>query len=58
MVGLDQSWSVGVGGSFSLTRNLDLTGGVRYKTQHEVLVPLVDDKRDGQAVYFGTTFRF
>jgi len=58
MVGLDQSWSVGLGGSFSLTRNLDLTGGVRYKTQHEVLVPLVDDKRDGQAVYFGTTFRF
>jgi len=58
MVGLDQSWSVGLGGSLSLTHNIELTGGVRYKTLREQLVPVLDDKRDGQAVYFGTTFRF
>jgi hypothetical protein len=58
MVGLDQSWSVGLGGSYALTRKIDLTGGVRYKLQREQLLSQLDDKRDGQAVYFGTTFRF
>lgn len=58
MVGTDQSWSVGLGGSYSLTRNLDVIGGLRYKAQHEELMSLMDDRRDSQAVYLGTTFRF
>ena len=57
-LGIDQSWSVGLGGSYALTRNLDVTGGVRYKTQREQLFSLTDDRRDGQAVYLGTTFKF
>lgn len=56
--GIDQSWSVGLGGSYALTRNLNVSGGVRYKTQHEQFVSLLDDRRDSQAVYLGTTFKF
>lgn len=58
MIGIDQSWSVGFGGSYALTRNLDVTGGVRYKLQRDQLKSIVDDRRDSQAVYLGTTFRF
>ena len=54
----DSSYTVGVGGSYRLTRNLDLTGGVRYKIQHDRLEPLTDQRRDSQAVYIGTAFRF
>lgn len=54
----DESYSVGVGGSYRLTRNLDVTGGVRYKIQEDRLQPLADSRRDSQAVYIGTAFRF
>lgn len=50
--------SVGVGGSYQLGRNLDVTGGVQYKIQRDRLVALEDDRRDSQAVYIGTAFRF
>ncbi|HEY0043958.1 MAG TPA: porin, partial [Allosphingosinicella sp.] len=58
IVGQDESYSLGVGGSFRLSRNLDLTGGVRYKIQRDRLEPLADQRRDSQAVYVGTAFRF
>lgn len=58
MIGADPSWSVGLGGSYALTRNLDVIGGLRYKAQREELNSLMDDRRDSQAVYLGTTFRF
>ncbi|UAK24324.1 hypothetical protein [Sphingomonas nostoxanthinifaciens] len=58
MIGIDQSWSVGLGGSYSVTHNIDLTGGLRYKTQHDQLMSFLDNKRDSQAVYLGTTFKF
>jgi hypothetical protein len=54
----DSSYTVGVGGSYRLTHNLDVTGGVRYKIQHDRLEPLTDQRRDSQAVYIGTAFRF
>ncbi|MEA3002465.1 MAG: hypothetical protein QOH81_1253 [Sphingomonadales bacterium] len=54
----DSSYTVGVGGSYRLARNLDVTGGVRYKIQHDRLEPLTDQRRDSQAVYIGTAFRF
>jgi hypothetical protein len=54
----DESYSVGVGGSYRLTRNLDVTGGVRYKIQEDRLQPLADNRRDSQAIYIGTAFRF
>jgi hypothetical protein len=47
-----------VGGSYRLTGNLDVTGGVRYRVQHDRLQPLADERRDSQAVYVGTAFRF
>jgi hypothetical protein len=54
----DQSYSLDVGGSYSIARNIDVTGGVRYKIQRDRLQPLEDESRDSQAVYLGTAFRF
>ncbi|MFC4846805.1 hypothetical protein ACFO8O_09220 [Hephaestia sp. GCM10023244] len=56
----DPSYSIDVGGSYSLTRNLDVTAGVRYKAEHDRdrLQRLADDRHDSQAVYIGTAFRF
>lgn len=59
----DQSASIGdqlldVGGSYRLTRNIDVTAGVRYQQDRD-LRPLPDlEKQDSQAVYIGTQFRF
>lgn len=51
--------SIDVGGSYSLSRNLDVTAGVRYKSQdRDRLAPLPDAQRESQAVYVGTAFRF
>jgi len=52
------SYSLDVGGSYSLTRNIDLTAGMRYKSERERLARFSDDRRDSQAVYVGTAFRF
>ncbi|WP_420139355.1 hypothetical protein [Sphingomonas sp.] len=57
-IGLDDSWSVGVGGSYAISQRFNVTGGVRYKTQRDQLQSLADDRRDSQAVYLGTTFKF
>ncbi len=54
----DESYTVGVGGSYRIARNLDVTGGVRYKIQRDRLEALADQRRDSQAVYVGTAFRF
>jgi hypothetical protein len=54
----DESFSVGLGGSYSLSRRFNVTGGVRYKQQREQIQSLTDDRRDSQAVYLGTTFKF
>jgi hypothetical protein len=53
-----ESYVVGVGGSYRIARNFDLTGGVRYKIQRDRLEPLADQRRDSQSVYIGTAFRF
>ncbi|MCF8707259.1 hypothetical protein [Rhizorhapis sp. SPR117] len=50
--------SVDVAGSYSLTRNLDLKAGVRYRGSANRLAPLTDDRQDSQAVYIGTAFKF
>ncbi len=54
----EESYSLDVGGSYSITQNLDVTGGVRYKIERDRLEPLADERRDSQAVYVGTAFRF
>ncbi len=53
-----ESYSLDMGGSYSLTRNIDVTAGVRYKSERERLARITDDRRDSQAVYVGTAFRF
>jgi hypothetical protein len=53
-----ENYSLDLGGSYSLTRNLELTAGMRYKSERDRLTRLTDDRRDSQAVYVGTAFRF
>ncbi|AOL24925.1 hypothetical protein Ga0102493_11796 [Erythrobacter litoralis] len=50
--------TVGVGGSFSLSPNLDVTAGVRYSQERERLDPLTNSVKDSQAVYVGTQIKF
>ncbi|WP_346731952.1 hypothetical protein [Sphingomonas sp. GC_Shp_2] len=52
------SYSVDLSSSYALTRNLAVTAGVRYRTDRERLAQVTDDRRDSQAVYLGTAFRF
>jgi len=60
VVGLRQgnNVSVDVGSSYSLSRHIALTGGVRYNIEHDRLSALQDNRRDSQAVYVGTAFKF
>ena len=50
--------SVDVGGALSLSKRLALTGGVRYRIDSDRLSTLNDHRRDSQAVYVGTAFKF
>ncbi len=54
----DESVAVDFGGSYRLSRKLDLTAGVRYKAERDRLAPVADTRRDSQAVYIGTQIRF
>ncbi len=54
----DDAASVDVGAGYSLSRRLKVTAGVRYKQANDRLTPLADDRRDSQAVYVGTRFKF
>ncbi len=58
IVGRDERVALDVGGSYSIARNIDITGGVRYQRDQNRLVPIPDERRDSQAVYVGTAFRF
>ena len=59
LVQLDEAYSLDVGGAFSIARNLDVTAGARYRIARDRLEPLSrDERRDSQAVYVGTAFRF
>jgi hypothetical protein len=50
--------TIDVAGSYRLTRNLDVTAGVRYSQERDRIAPLTDPAQDSQAVYVGTEFRF
>jgi hypothetical protein len=59
VIGDDRAYSLDVAGSYSITRNLNVTGGVRYRVARDRLEPLArDERRDSQAVYVGTAVRF
>jgi hypothetical protein len=55
---VDSEDTVDVGGSLRVSRNLDVTAGVRYSQELERLRPITDGKQDNQAVYVGTQYRF
>lgn len=50
--------SVDLGGSYRLTRNINVTAGVRVTSDRDRLKPLSDNRQDNQAVYVGTQFKF
>jgi hypothetical protein len=50
--------NVGVGGSFRLSRNLNVMAGVRYSKERDRLNPLTNSVKDSQAVYVGTQIKF
>jgi len=52
------SVSLDVGSSYALSRHIAVTGGVRYNIERDRRAALQDDRRDSQAVYIGTAFKF
>jgi hypothetical protein len=52
------SVSVDLGASYSISRNIALTGGVRYKVERDQIPALADERRDSKGVYVGTAFKF
>ncbi|ANK12415.1 hypothetical protein A9D12_05020 [Erythrobacter neustonensis] len=50
--------TVGLGGSFRLSQNLNVMAGVRYSQERERLDPLTNSVKDSQAVYVGTQIKF
>ena len=53
-----RDYQVDVGGSYRLSRNLNVTAGLRYTTERDTLRAQTDTTKDNQAVYVGTQFRF
>lgn len=52
------SQTVDLGGAYRVSRNLNVTAGVRISQERDRLTPLTDAQQDSQAVYVGTQFRF
>jgi predicted porin len=50
--------SFDLGSSYSLSRHISLVGGVRYNIERDRFSTLQDNRRDSQAVYVGTAFKF
>jgi hypothetical protein len=58
-IGAEGDQSVDVAGSYRVTRNLDVTAGLRYSQERDRIAPLSEPTiQDSQAVYVGTQFRF
>ena len=52
------NYSVDLGGAYAISKNIAVTGGVRYRIEHDRLSTLQDNRRDSQAVYVGTAVKF
>ncbi|MHA6317934.1 hypothetical protein ACXYN8_09765 [Altererythrobacter sp. CAU 1778] len=50
--------TVDVAGSYRVTRNLDVTAGVRYSQDRDTSAVIAEDAQDTGSVYVGTQFRF
>jgi hypothetical protein len=53
-----QNYSLDVGGEYSINRRIAVTGGVRYNVERDRNAVVQDNRRDSQAVYVGTAFKF
>lgn len=51
-------YKLDVGGSFSISRKIDVTAGVRYASERDRVIPAADNRKDSEAVYVGTKIRF
>ena len=58
MLAPERNYALDVASSYSLTRNVNVTAGVRYRGQTSRLTPITDERADSQAVYLGTVFKF
>jgi len=59
LVADDEAYQLDVGGAYSIGRNVDVTAGARYRIARDRLEAQQRDyRRDSQAVYIGTAFRF
>ncbi|MGN7997876.1 hypothetical protein [Sphingomonas sp. 22176] len=59
LIGDKPSYSFDLGGSYAVSRRLDVTAGVRYKSERDRLVQFNEDtRRDSQSIYIGTAFHF
>ncbi|MCW3797722.1 porin [Sphingomonas sp. BN140010] len=52
------SYALDVGGAYNISNRVAVTGGVRYRIEREKLATFSDQRRDSQAVYIGTAFKF
>lgn len=50
--------AVDLGGAYDISRRIAVTGGVRYRVNRQNVPALADERRDSQAVYLGTNFKF
>jgi hypothetical protein len=51
-------YKVDLGGSFSISRKVAVTAGVRYNSERDRVIPQADNAKDNEAVYVGTKIRF
>jgi len=52
------NYSLDAGASYDISRRIAVTGGVRYNIEKDRMSALTDARRDSQAVYVGTAFKF
>ncbi len=52
------NYALDVGGAYNISRNIAVTGGVKYKIERDAVATFRDQRRDSQAVYVGTAFKF
>lgn len=51
-------YQVDVEGSFSVSKRVAVTAGVRYQNERDRVRPTTEDRNDSEAVYIGTKIRF
>ncbi|NLS29131.1 hypothetical protein S2M10_41510 [Sphingomonas sp. S2M10] len=59
LIGDKPSYAFDLGGSYAVSRRLDVTAGVRYKSERDRLTQFSQDtRRESQSIYIGTAFHF